>query len=202
MWSLPADSTADAARAGRLYAFLGSGPTGGISAFDSKGVQGCSGSPKVCQPLWTTPTGTGFQAVDDTHLFGRNIDDGLVDAFALDGTGCSGSPRVCQPQWSNAPGVSGSAGAYVSSVAGGLLYTSSDICDDASCTTRTWYVDAHDAAGSVGCSGAPKVCHSLFAKAIGFRPSNIMIVGDVVYVVGDSSTINQPNPAIYGFRTS
>ena len=30
-----------------------------LYAFDANGVTNCSGTPKVCQPLWTAPLSTG-----------------------------------------------------------------------------------------------------------------------------------------------
>ena len=32
----------------------------GSSAFDTNGKANCSGTPAVCNPLWTGPTGTGL----------------------------------------------------------------------------------------------------------------------------------------------
>jgi hypothetical protein len=199
MWSYAAQN-ALAARAGRIYGTTPD-PDAKLAAFDAAGVQGCGGAPKVCGPLWSAAGAAGYQAVDDTHLFAR-VADGSVGAFALDGTGCSGSPLVCQPQWTSVPGASGVASVTGSSEAGGVLYTISHICDQTGCPTPgSWYVDAHDAAGTVGCSGAPKVCHSLFSKALPFKPDEVMIVGDVVYVTGDASNnASVPYPPVWGFR--
>jgi hypothetical protein len=200
MWSYSDDTGAQAARNGRLYASV----NGAVAAFDAHGTQGCSGVPKVCAPLWSTPTGSGgATTVGSKYLYDR-VPGGNIGAFAVDGTGCSGAPVVCQPQWTSVQGASGTASPVETSEAGGVLYTLSDICDDPSCTTTgNCYVDGHDAAGTEGCAGTPKICRSLFSKVLPFKPDEVIVVGDVVYVTGDGRNLfSDPAPPIWGFRTS
>ncbi len=199
MWSYAATG-ASAVRAGKLYA----GANGTVAVFDAHGVDGCSGTPKVCSPLWSTPSGTtGPLTVSADHLY-SGVNGGFEAAFALDGSGCGGSPVVCQPRWTNVQGASGTPALTESSEAGGVLYSLSHVCDDPSCTTTgSWYVDGHDAAGVVGCSGTPKVCRSLWSKALPSKPDEVMVVGNVVYVVGESRNLfSDPAPSVWGFRTS
>ena len=73
------------------------GTWAGLQAFDANGVQGCSGTPKVCAPLWTAP-GFGYQPfVHDGRVVAGGSD--AYGTFDPDGVvGCSGSPVVCEPQ--------------------------------------------------------------------------------------------------------
>jgi outer membrane protein assembly factor BamB len=96
---------------GRLYAAIGEAYTG-ISVFDATGVQGCAGTPKVCQPLWTAPVSgrqaTGAPVVANGVVYVNTNGstspdiavDGRVQAFDAAGVqGCTGTPTVCQPLW-------------------------------------------------------------------------------------------------------
>ena len=47
-----------------------------ISAFDANGATNCSGTPKVCQPLWTSAPSAGFDS-------SPSIANGVVYASAL-----------------------------------------------------------------------------------------------------------------------
>ena len=58
-------------------------------------------------------------------------------------------------------------------------------------------------AGSVGCAGTPKVCSSRWSQVIPFRPDDVMVVGDTVYVTAETTDPNgDPSGSIWGFRTS
>ena len=88
-------------------------------------------------------------------------------------------------------------------MAGGVLYRPVLNCTVDPCSSRTiWQVDAHDAAGTVGCSGAPKVCNSLWTASFPFRVGEVLVVGDVVYAVGVSADFNGPSPEVWAFRAS
>jgi hypothetical protein len=88
-----------------------------IEAYDTAGVEGCSGTPKTCEPLWygevvgesaawpTAPVVSG----DRVYL---SLEEGwdpppdprtIVTGYALDGgdacTGDPGEPRFCEPEW-------------------------------------------------------------------------------------------------------
>jgi hypothetical protein len=202
-WTYAAQNP-EAVRAGVLYARTDTG----LAAFDAHGVQSCAGTPKVCHPLWTT-TDTGEPiTVGSRYLYARVGASGRTAAFALDGTSCGGSPTiVCRPLWTYVAGASDAshpASAAESSEAGGVVYTSSHVCGDASCSTPGhWYVDAHDAAGSAGCAGTPKVCSALWSQVIPFRPDDVMVVGDTVYVTAETTAVGgDPVGSIWRFRTS
>jgi hypothetical protein len=108
----------------------------GLVAMDASGSRNCSGSPKVCSPLWYysvqfPPSGypivlgtTLYVATGGIAQFGH-VNGGLV-AFDANGVvGCSGSPNtVCLPLWS---GPSGTA-SYGPIVAGdGFVFGSEPI---------------------------------------------------------------------------
>jgi len=55
-----------------------------LYAFDAAGVTGCSGSPKVCAPLWTTTTGgnLGSPAIAGGVVYVASFGDRLI-AYSL-----------------------------------------------------------------------------------------------------------------------
>ncbi len=103
--------------------------TGGayVSAFDAAGSKGCSGSPVVCVPMWTT-TGlpesvgnTGSPAISNGVIY---IANGTLYAFDAAGSAkCSGTPKVCAPLWTAA--TSGSPTYSAPAVANGTVYVDS-----------------------------------------------------------------------------
>ena len=89
------------------------GTYGGIVAFDANGSRGCSGSPKVCTPLWeyatNYPVVDGYAADSGTTLYldtfyspAPRQFEGDTEAFDANGSsGCSGMPTLCTPLWSS-----------------------------------------------------------------------------------------------------
>jgi hypothetical protein len=149
-----------------------------VAAFDPAGRTGCSRTPVICVPMWTTTglpasTGnTGSPAVANGVLY---IANGTLDAFDATGsTGCSGTPKVCAPLWT-APMPGSGATSSAPAVAGGVVYVG------------TFYsgLYAFDAAGSANCSGTAtgKTCAPLWNAR---TPSTIegtpAVAGGVVYV--------------------
>jgi hypothetical protein len=90
-------------------AFSASG-TYRLRAFDAAGTQGCTGTPKICGPLWTSTT-QGFTgaptaangviyAVGLSPLHCSNICTATRHLYAFDGSGvqgCSDTPKQCAP---------------------------------------------------------------------------------------------------------
>ena len=149
-----------------------------VSAFDPAGTTDCTGSPKVCVPMWATtgpPTSTGNSgspAISNGVLY---IADGTLFAFdAAGSTDCSGTPTVCAPLWTASLTSSGPTYA-APSVADGTVFVSS------------WYggLYAFDAAGSTNCSTSAGVttCTPLWRAtglgSIGGRPA---VANGVAYV--------------------
>lgn len=132
--------------------FVPSGPTAtSLVAIDATGTTSCSGSPKVCAPLWTAPLGSSDApiapqvsppSIENGTVFVAGP-DAVVKAFDAAGqAGCSGVPKVCTPLWRTSQPGFGTA----SVVANGLLYAGTGV---------------YDSKGSQSCSGAPKICHPI-----------------------------------------
>jgi hypothetical protein len=162
--------------------------SGGLFAFDARGITGCSGSPKVCAPLWhadtyaifSSPTvANGVVYVSDDYYL---LDDstfaltrlGKVRAFDARGTtGCSGSPKACQPLWTSDIGPSSAS----PTVANGVVYAT------ASLATFGENAFAFDAAGVTACAGSPKTCGPVGEwNVLGTRLSSPTVVDGHVFV--------------------
>jgi outer membrane protein assembly factor BamB len=123
-------------------------------AFDAAGANGCSGVPKRCDPLWSM-TGTGDTAVSNSVAIRGGA------AFDSKGvTNCSGTPKVCLPLWS---GATGSDTTSAASIANGVVYV--EARDSSGGTVGT--LSTFDIAGTINCSGTPKVCQPLWSVATG-----------------------------------
>ncbi len=156
---------------------LESGDVGELAAFDATGTTNCSGSPKVCQPLWTadvySPLGVN---VDGGHLFVNTLTRAPSPALeAFDATGttnCSGTPKVCQPLWSAPINAFG-----VPSIADGRVYVAQWQ------STPGAVAAAYDEAGTTNCSGTPVVCQPLFTVALpGGATGSVDVSGGVGYL--------------------
>ncbi len=156
-WSVP--SIAD----GKVYV-PNDGLSGGfVAVFDEAGSTDCSGSPKVCQPLFQVAMPTGSAgSVDVAGGVGyvtADLSNNPSDLVAFDANGstnCSGSPKVCQPLWSAV--LSGLSRASTPAVAGGRIYIPSD-------PPAGGVLEQFDASGSIGCNGSPVVCTPLFTSS-------------------------------------
>ena len=156
------------------------GTTGGtLDAFDATGTTNCSGSPKVCTPLWTAATGGSILSsptvANSTVYVGST--DGKLYAFDPAGvTNCSGS--TCAPLWTastggsieDTPAVVGST-AYVGSTDGHLY--------------------AFNAGGTTGCAGSPITCSPLWTASTGsaITFSSPAVNGGVVYVGASNGSL-------------
>jgi outer membrane protein assembly factor BamB len=156
-----------------------------LYAFSATGTTGCSGTPKVCTPLWTA---TGAGGVSPPAVAGgvvyAGVGDGNLYAFSVaDTTGCSGTPpnRTCTPLWiGNTSG--GDIGAPPA-VVGGVVYAGSGN------TGKLYAFSA--AAGSTHCSGTPKTCTPLWTAAGAGGVSSPAVANGVVY--------NGAAGKVYGF---
>ena len=153
--------------------FVGSSD-GRLEAFDAAGTTNCSGTPKVCTPLWTATLGgsiVGSPTVDGNVVYVGST-NGKFDAFDAAGTtNCSGTPKVCTPLWTATLGaaIDGSA-----AVAGGNVYVAS----------ADGTVKGFDAAGATNCSGTPTICTPLWTGDTGstISSSSPAISGTTLYV--------------------
>lgn len=162
-----------------------------LYAFDAAGSKHCSGSPKVCAPLWTAattdePTYSAPSVANGTVYVGSG--GAKLYAFGAAGTTkCSGpvTAKTCKPLWTAAtPASIGGTPA----VARGVVYTVSG--DGA--------LSAFDAAGKKNCtvSSSAKTCKPLWSSAPGgtgyVTSSSPAVANGVVYF---SST----NGGTYGY---
>jgi hypothetical protein len=143
--------------------------SGGLYVFDANGVTNCSGTPKVCQPLWTAPSaGDGSSA---SPIVANGVVYVGAQAFDANGvTNCSGTPKVCQALWtSSVPGIY-----EAPAVANGVLYATAQDSD-------TLY--AFSAGGTTDCSGTPTTCAPLWTASMGTAAvmSSPAVSGGVVY---------------------
>ena len=124
----------------------------GMKAHDAAGVEGCTGMPVVCEPLWSNP-GSGVPALDG--------DVAAVGTRVWSAAGC-GSPS-CPPLWEG-----DAAGSSEAALADGFLYV-----------TRGGG-GGLAAFAAAGC-GAP-VCDPVWTGPGASQFSTITVAGDVVYV--------------------
>jgi len=132
LWTAPVDYVATGApaiAAGVVYVPSRSKSlVGRISAFDARGSSSCSGTPKVCRPLWTGRTADrpfdGAPPAVANGVVYVTSNQGRVQGFDARGSmRCSGKPKTCAALWTQ-----WTPGGYPSSpvVAGGLVYLSNE----------------------------------------------------------------------------
>jgi hypothetical protein len=152
---------------------VGKSASGTLWGADVTGVQGCSGSPVVCQPKWTAATNQG-----DTWVTAHGpvvlatyspTAGGPEQIAAFDSsaqTACVGSPKVCSPLWlTDGTATSGAT------VSGDLLYV-----------TESDQLKVYDANGQQGCAGSPKRCTPLWTAAVTGAAGQPAIANGHVYV--------------------
>jgi hypothetical protein len=126
---------------------------GALYAFDPHGTTNCSGSPKVCTPLWTArvPNASGNFFAGSPVVNGGRIYvpmSGVIQVFDEGARNCSGSPKVCPPLFA----IAASGNAFA--VADGKIYAGGGS------NNPSWV--AYDATGQQNCSGTPLTCEPLF----------------------------------------
>jgi len=150
-----------------------------LAAYDAAGVTNCSGTPKVCSPLWVSDVWTGggeeaAPAIADGIVY-RAVGSQLR-AYDLHGQqGCSGAPVVCQRLWVAEAG----AGVSAPAVANGVVYTGA----------AAGIVSAYDARGVTGCSATTRVCGPLWSTNVGSAVGNVVVSGGRVYVPTASGSV-------------
>lgn len=174
---------------------------GTLYAFDASGTKDCSGSPKVCNPIWTgAGTAVSSPAVTSSTVFVGEANDGAqsgVAAFDALGTmGCAGTPKVCNPLWFDSVSGSVGLGGYSSpTVANGVLYIGGNTFGSGGS------LYAFDAAGRLGCAGVPMTCAPLFAYSLGspsYLFSDPTVANGTVFVRG--ATLIEGDTNFVGLR--
>jgi outer membrane protein assembly factor BamB len=166
---------------GRVYAATFAGL---VAAFDARGRERCSGSPRVCAALWTARPG-------GDELTGPSVAGGLV--YVTDDTGrlsaydaagrraCAGTPVVCRPVWTAQSGRLATS-LSMPSVANGVVYASS----------LDGMASAFDARGKTGCvAGTPARCSPLWSVRLPDIVDGAPAIADgTVYIASIDGTLN------------
>ncbi len=148
-----------------------------IVAFDAAGVTNCTGTPAVCQPLWTGSLGGEAEFVPPAAANGMVYAPNIHGATVFDATGtngCSGSPKICQPLFNASITAGFTEPDDASMLANGLLLTGNDV---------------FDATGTTNCSGvAPsRTCTPLWTSPSSSAAPALVIANGTLYAVGTSS---------------
>ena len=201
--------TAPLVYGGRVFV----GDLGSVYAIDANGTTNCSGTPKVCTPLWRMTAGgpggpsgsingiaaAGPIGADQGTVFvygAHNVNSGFVggvyayDAAGVEGCAAgAGTTTLCQPKWRGnfGLGVVAFYNAMTSMViTGGVVYA---------VVAHTRQVFAFDEAGTIGCSGSPKVCQPLWTatlpSAVDLTSTQVLlaVAGGRLYVPIDAGVI-------------
>ncbi len=154
-------------------------PTGGVVyAYDANGTDDCSGTPKVCQPLWQDADVDSSPTVVNGFVYADSNGD-LVAFDAAGHTNCSGTPKVCQPVWTGTIPPTPANLKTAPAVLNGVVYVAGN---------QALY--AFDAAGKTNCSGTPTVCSQLWSAPTGTSssiPDTPTVDNGTVYVANDST---------------
>jgi hypothetical protein len=155
-----------------------------LYAFDAAGSANCSGTPKVCAPLWTAATSDwptySAPAVVNGIVYVGSWGSKLYAFDAAGSTNCSttATAKTCTPLWTAAtPSSIGGTPA----VAYGAVYT----------VSADGTLSAFSAAGSTHCSGSvtAKTCTPLWTSApAGGGSSSPAVANGVVYFSGGGGT--------------
>ena len=156
---------------------------GGLHELFTARVQGLMRtSPVVANGVVYMTTDLGVQAE-------RGDNSGTLYAFDAAGvTNCSGTPNTCAPLWS-AEGIGGMA---TPAVANGVVYIGTG---GGGPPSVLGYVLAFDAAGTVNCSGTPKVCTPVRRYTSrnwvrgGSPLSSVTVAGGNIFVGGDDGVL-------------
>ncbi len=151
-----------------------------LYAFDQNGTTNCSGTPKVCTPLWQALYGASDTPTVANGVVYVNSGSGIAAYDAAGATNCSGSPKVCTPLWVGTESAS-SAATGSPTYANGVVYISAG---------ENLY--AFDGAGHTGCSGTPTACVPLWSASLGaghlVDPTTAVSAG-TVYAVNSTTSV-------------
>jgi PQQ-like domain len=168
---------------GRVYIGNGSAGNnrGSVDVFDAAGQTNCSGTPKVCHPLWSATTIVGVTSTPAVVNGFVYVVDELGGLYAFDAAGpshCTGAPN-CPLLWSADTGA-GFGGSPA--VSGGVVYVGT--------ADR---LSAYDAAGTTNCSLTPsgfQFCEPLWTASTGSPISaSVAVAGGVVYASSQDGTL-------------
>jgi hypothetical protein len=176
---------------GVVYA---AGSSGVLMAFDAAGIKGCSGTPTVCEPLWSADVGHGQISNTPAIVDGQVVvmtQDGYLAAYDAAGVnGCvagATGTTTCTPLWSYTNPVR-AAGSF--QVADGYIFTEGAYgAQSFGAYTQPGSLAVFDAAGVDGCTGTPKTCSPLWTGTTELNSLSPAVAGDTVYAVDTSGNI-------------
>ncbi len=187
-WTAAGEATNGAAQVAPVMdahrIFVVSGGTladGRLDAYALDGGPNCTGTPRVCAPLWTAALPLGIRGepvVADGRVFVGSDSNGswqLRGYDAAGAAGCGGSPRVCAPLLvaSLPSNVSGGPMA----VSGGRVFVSATGFPELGSVSATYVFDG---TGNEGCTGgAPVTCAPLFTAVGDTLP---VVAGGLLYL--------------------
>jgi hypothetical protein len=172
----------DPAVAGNVLVATGfdAADNGVVAAFDARGATNCSGTPKVCSPLWTATT---FGSATAVTLAGGVVYQAsdlagvpTVSVVAYDVAGvrnCSGVPVVCSPLWS--------------AMVPGHVTVPPSISNGVAYLVASTGLYAFDAAGTANCAFLPVTCSPLWVGGIPGGPASnahAVIANGTVFIAG------------------
>lgn len=146
---------------------------GELHAFDATGSIGCSGTPRICDPVWK---GTRAHFLSPPAVSGGVVYVGatksLVAYDAAGQTNCDEPTTYCEPLWTATTAASIDRAPVV---VRGVVYAASE---------TTLY--AFDASGRTNCSGTPKACSPLWSASVagntGFEAASPAVADGVLYM--------------------
>ncbi len=162
LWSFDGDAFLLQVKDGKVYASREGSPPA-VDVFDAAGSVGCSGAPKICQPIEKLQPGitraVSTRLVTASTLAGSSGPDAKLFFFPTASTTCAAAPVRCAPA---ATATLGSSTSFVSLVASTehLVFATGQTTGPLPATNHSLF--AFDADLEQGCSGAPKVCAPLF----------------------------------------
>ena len=161
-----------------VYAQVGSG----VSAFDAAGVNGCSGTPKICHPLWSVLGGS--PAVLGAVLYVARH-SGTFEVGAYDSAGvrkCTGTPKTCAPLWVGRTANHGDILNYATepTVSNGVVWFGIRSGDERS---GGGALVGFDQAAHQGCAGTPKICSPIWNAPTGGVVYPAGVANNVVYAL-------------------
>jgi hypothetical protein len=141
----------------------------GLEAFDAAGQKNCSGSPALCQPLWSAPGAFGDPTVSGSTVYVSGS-SGLEAFDAAGQKNCAGSPTTCSLLW----GYSGPVSS-LPTVASGIVYV----------TVPNDQIIALDAHGVQNCGGTPTTCSPLWYDRMDYQSAvngYPIVQGNTLYI--------------------
>lgn len=137
------------------------GSNGKAAAWDANGSINCNGTPRVCEPVWTTTSDAssggaqaGLMAVSGSTLVaapvGRSVP--VYGYDALGETNCTGTPKVCAPLWQTVPNDEYGPKGPPSMVGQSVFVPETDF------TGAADGLQVFAAGGSTACPAAPSPC--------------------------------------------